>query len=166
MLCHFFRFVVSAMQSIVIGPIRGTWRYDRARLLSSASRSLTAGIGGGPSLVEYSPQGKREFDAKVAEFKAQLEAECDRIESAENPGTPQEITPVHVRRAEHYLRYEPPRKKRSGKYYGAMVVSPAAGVLGGIAVNNYTTGWGAAGIALAIVIIFGAELYKGIKEAG
>ncbi|OCB08919.1 hypothetical protein A5717_27075 [Mycolicibacterium porcinum] len=117
-------------------------------------------------MVDFSPQGKREFDAKVADYKAQLEAECDRIESAENTGTPQEITPVHVRRAEHYLRYEPPRRKRTKGFYTAMAASPAAGVLGGIAVNNISSGWGAGGIALAIAVIFGAELYKGIKEAG
>lgn len=116
-------------------------------------------------MANFSPQGQAEFDAKVAAFRQDLLREADRIESANNHGSPQEITPHNVRAAEFVVRQglmKPPRKATD---YIPVVATPAAGFLGGWATNNLDSGLGILALVAAIVVVFGSELRKYSKES-
>ena len=116
-------------------------------------------------LANFSPQGQAEYNAKVAAFEQDLLREADRIESANNHGGPQEITPQDVIRAEFMVRQgliKPPQK---WQHFIPILATPTAGVLGGWATNNLDSGLGVLGIVVAIVVIFVSEIYKYNKES-
>ncbi|KQY30514.1 hypothetical protein ASD42_24920 [Nocardia sp. Root136] len=116
-------------------------------------------------MVNFSPQGQVEYDAKVLKFKQDLEHESDLIEAQWNAGGHQEVTAQHVSMAASRVRAGLVRARR-GKPYGlAVVASPAAGVLGGWGTNQLDSTAGLLAVIGAIVMIFGAESFKIWKDS-